>query len=164
MATRFSILAFSILPWTEAPGGLQTMRSQRVGHNWVQSTETSLVVQWIWMCLPKQGIQVGSLLWEDPTSSAATKPMQNNHWTHALETSSHNYHARTLQLLKPTHLGHVLPLLGPWSPHTCSLGSATEKPQQREAHAQQQRAAPALCNWRDPAQSNEDLPQPKINK
>ena len=36
MATRFSVLAFSILPWTEAPGGLQTTRSQ----SWTQlSTE-----------------------------------------------------------------------------------------------------------------------------
>ena len=34
MATHSSILAWEI-PWTEEPGGLQSMRSQRVGHNLV---------------------------------------------------------------------------------------------------------------------------------
>ena len=32
MATRCSILAWRI-PWTEKPGGLRSMGSQRVGHN-----------------------------------------------------------------------------------------------------------------------------------
>ena len=32
MATRFSILAWRI-PWTEQPGGIQSMGSQRVRHN-----------------------------------------------------------------------------------------------------------------------------------
>ena len=32
MATRSSILAWRI-PWTEEPGGLQSMGPQRVGHN-----------------------------------------------------------------------------------------------------------------------------------
>ena len=31
-ATHFSILAWRI-PWTEEPGGLQSMGSQRVGHD-----------------------------------------------------------------------------------------------------------------------------------
>ena len=33
MAIHFSILAWRI-PWTEEPGRLQSMESQRVGHNW----------------------------------------------------------------------------------------------------------------------------------
>ena len=33
MATHSSILAWRI-PWTEEPGGLQSIGSQRVGHNW----------------------------------------------------------------------------------------------------------------------------------
>ena len=37
MTTYSSILAWRI-PWTEEPGGLQSMGSQRVGHDW----ETSL--------------------------------------------------------------------------------------------------------------------------
>ena len=40
MATQFSILA-SRIPWTEEPGRLQSMRSQRVGHDWV-TTHTQL--------------------------------------------------------------------------------------------------------------------------
>ena len=32
MATHSSTLAWKI-PWTEEPGGLQSMRSQRVGHD-----------------------------------------------------------------------------------------------------------------------------------
>ena len=37
MATHSSILAWNI-PWTEEPGGLQSMRSQRVRHNWATNT------------------------------------------------------------------------------------------------------------------------------
>ena len=33
MATHFSILAWRI-PWTEEPGGLQSMQVQRAGHDW----------------------------------------------------------------------------------------------------------------------------------
>ena len=41
MATHSSTLAWKI-PWREEPGGLQSMGSQRVGHNWV----TSLSLFW----------------------------------------------------------------------------------------------------------------------
>ena len=34
MATHSIILAWEI-PWTEEPGGLQFMQSQKVGYNWV---------------------------------------------------------------------------------------------------------------------------------
>ena len=36
MATQSSILAWKI-PWMEEPGRLQSMGSQRVGHDWVTS-------------------------------------------------------------------------------------------------------------------------------
>ena len=39
MAIPSSILAWRI-PWTEGPGELQSMGSQRVGHNWVTNTHT----------------------------------------------------------------------------------------------------------------------------
>ena len=39
MATHSSILAWRI-PWTEEPGGLQSMGSQRIGHNWTTFTLT----------------------------------------------------------------------------------------------------------------------------
>ena len=37
METHSSTLAWRI-PWTEEPGGLQAMGSQRVGHDWVPNT------------------------------------------------------------------------------------------------------------------------------
>ena len=40
MATHSSTLAWRI-PWTEEPGGLQPMRSQRVRHDWATNTNTS---------------------------------------------------------------------------------------------------------------------------
>ena len=42
MATHSSILAWRI-SWTEAPGGLQFMGSQRVGHDWVTNTGVFLL-------------------------------------------------------------------------------------------------------------------------
>ena len=42
MATHPSISAWEI-PWTEAPGGLQPMGSQRVGHNLVTKQQKSYV-------------------------------------------------------------------------------------------------------------------------
>ena len=40
-ATHSSLLAWRI-PWTEEPGGLQSMGSQRVRHNWVTNTTDKL--------------------------------------------------------------------------------------------------------------------------
>ena len=39
MATHSSILSWR-LPGTEEPGGLQSMKLRRVGHNWSDSTHT----------------------------------------------------------------------------------------------------------------------------
>ena len=39
MATHYSILAWRI-PWTEKPGGLWSIGSQRVGHDWSSSAHT----------------------------------------------------------------------------------------------------------------------------
>ena len=55
MAIHSSILAWRI-PWTEKPGGIQYMRSQRVGYDWVTNTlETNLrqdgqMATWAWIC------------------------------------------------------------------------------------------------------------------
>ena len=38
MATHFSVFAWRI-PWTEEPDGLQSMGSQRVGHDWATNTQ-----------------------------------------------------------------------------------------------------------------------------
>ena len=57
---------------------------------------TSLVVQWLRICLPMQGTQVRALVREDPTCHGATKPMRHNYWP------------REPQLLKPAHLEPML--------------------------------------------------------
>ena len=41
---------------------------------------TSLVGQWLRICLPVQGTRVRSLVWEDSTCSGATKPMCHSCW------------------------------------------------------------------------------------
>ena len=41
MTTHSSILAWRI-PWTDEPGGLQSMRSQRVGHDLVMKQQQGL--------------------------------------------------------------------------------------------------------------------------
>ena len=46
MATHSSILAWRI-PWTEEPGGLQSMVSQRVRHDWVTNTFTFFLSSWV---------------------------------------------------------------------------------------------------------------------
>ena len=45
MATHSSILAWRI-PGTEEPGGLQSMGSQRVGHNWATSLSLFTFMHW----------------------------------------------------------------------------------------------------------------------
>ena len=57
---------------------------------------TSLVAQWLRICLPMQRTWVRALVWEDPSCHGATKPVH------------HNYQAHVLQLLKPAHLEPVL--------------------------------------------------------
>ena len=45
MVTHSSILAWRI-PWTEKPGRLQSMGSQRVGHDWVTSLSLLTFMHW----------------------------------------------------------------------------------------------------------------------
>ena len=59
MATHFSILAWRT-PWTEEPGGLQSMRSQRVGHDWKTEhvcTYTLLSVVTVRVYIPCNGVE-----------------------------------------------------------------------------------------------------------
>ena len=46
MGTYSSILAWRIL-WTEEPGGLQSMGSQRVRHDWATNTFTLSLCEWM---------------------------------------------------------------------------------------------------------------------
>ena len=49
MAIHFSTIAWRI-PWTEEPGRLQSMGSQRVGHDWATSLSLS---RWKWLLKTK---------------------------------------------------------------------------------------------------------------
>ena len=69
---------------------------------------TSLVAQWLRVCLPMQGTRVRSLVQASPTCRRATKPVHHNYRACALEPVSHNYRARMPQLLKPTCLEPML--------------------------------------------------------
>ena len=69
---------------------------------------TSLVAQWLRICLPMQGTWVQALVWKDPTCWRATKPVHHNYWACALEPASHNYWACEPQVLKPAHLEPML--------------------------------------------------------
>ena len=40
---------------------------------------TSLVAQWLGICLPVQGTRVRALVHEDPTCRGATKPVRHNY-------------------------------------------------------------------------------------
>jgi len=57
MVTHSSILAWGI-PWTEEPGGLQSMGSQRVGHNLATKQQQASPVQF----LPYLGWTIESIL------------------------------------------------------------------------------------------------------
>ena len=57
-----------------------------------EERRTFLVVQWIRTHLPRQGIQVRSLVWEDSTCCRAAKPVCHSYWAHLQ------------QLLKPVRL------------------------------------------------------------
>ena len=52
---------------------------------------TSLVAQWLRICLPMKGTQVQSLVQEDPTCRGAAKPVRHNYWAHAQQLLNPGY-------------------------------------------------------------------------
>ena len=79
-------------PWTEEPGGLQSMGLQRVRHDWATKHRVfpgGSVVK-------NPPASAGDV--EDPTFRKATKPMGHNYWPPPLEPRSHNdWSPRTLE-------------------------------------------------------------------
>ena len=94
MAPHSSTLAWKI-PWTEEPGGLQSMGSQRVGHDWVTSLSVFTFIHWrrkwqstaVFLPGESQGWQslVGCRLWgrteSDTTEATLQQQQQQSHKT-----------------------------------------------------------------------------------
>ena len=83
MATHSSTLAWKV-PWTEEPGGLQSMRSRRGGHDWATSLSLFTFMRWRgkWQPTPVflpgefqgQVSLVGCRLWGCWESDTAERP------------------------------------------------------------------------------------------
>ena len=58
---------------------------------YLKPRRTSLVIQWLRICLPTEGTWVQSLVQEDPTCHRATKPVCHNYSACAVEPTSCNY-------------------------------------------------------------------------
>ena len=81
-------------PWPSPKPGL---RNHRAG--------TSLVAQWLRVCLPMQKTWVRALVREDPACHRATGPTCHNYWARTQEPACHSY----------------------WSPHAWSPCSTTRE-------------------------------------
>ena len=49
-----------------------------INSKWINEG-SSLVAQWLKICLPMQGTRVRALVWEDPTCCGATRPVSHNY-------------------------------------------------------------------------------------
>ena len=70
MATHSSTLAWKI-PWTEEPGGLQSMESLRVGHDWATSLSLFTFMHW-------------RRKWQPTPSSCLENPRDEGAWWAAI--------------------------------------------------------------------------------
>ena len=94
MTTHSSDLAWKI-PWMEEPGGLQSIGSLRVGHNWMTSLSLFTFMHWRrqWQPTPVflpgesrgRGSLVGCRLWgrtESDTTEVTEQQQQQQQWYH----------------------------------------------------------------------------------
>ena len=87
---------------------------------------TSLVAQWVRICLPMQGTQVWSLIHEDSHHPGATKPMGRNCWAHALEPACCTCLEPVLHMREDTAMRSLCTKTES-SPHTPQLEKACMK-------------------------------------
>ena len=85
MATHSSILAW-LIRWTEEPGGLQSMDSQRVGHKWVTNIQFSCSV--VSPSFQPNGLQHARPLWPLPTPGVYSNSCPLSQWCHPTISSS----------------------------------------------------------------------------
>ena len=79
MATHSSILAWEI-PWTEEPGGLQSMESQKVGHYWV--TDLLFSCEVVFDSSLPHGLQHPKLPCPSPSPRVCPSSCPLNWWCH----------------------------------------------------------------------------------
>ena len=91
MTTCFSILAWEI-PWTEEPSKLQSMRAQRVGHDWTRVKTDDSSVQFsrslVSDSLRPHGLQHARLPCPSPTPRAYLNSCPSCQWCHPTISSS----------------------------------------------------------------------------
>ena len=114
MATHSSILAWRI-PWMEDPGGLQSMGSQRVGHDWATSlcyqpglwTRAGSSIQFsrsvVSNSLRLHGLQHSGLPCPSPTPGAYSNSCASSRWCHRI-TWSAVVRCRFLTMFQLPHL------------------------------------------------------------
>ena len=110
MATHSSMFAWRI-PWTEKPGGLWSMGSHRVRHDWVTNTSAfrgfpggSVVKN-----LPASAGDMDlSLVQEDPTCLGATKSVCHSYWACAPKPGAAVIEPRCSSCRSPSALEPVL--------------------------------------------------------
>ena len=126
MAPHSSTLAWKI-PWTEEPGRLKSMRSLRVGHNWVASLSLSTFMHWRrkWqptpVFLPGEsqgwGSLVGCHLWgrtgSDTTEATQQQQQQQEYLSVKLSKENNHFffcaHTLSVYQMLVTYL-HTYPL------------------------------------------------------
>ena len=113
--------------------GLQTFPNPQ-DYDWKKQRRTSLVVEWLRICLSVLGTLVQTLVWEDPMCCRATKPMCHIYWACALEPSCCNYCCRhTIEASAPQEK------LLQWEACTPQLECSSCLLQPEKAHVQQWR-------------------------
>ena len=123
MATHSSTLAWKI-PWTEEPGGLQSMGSRRVGHDWATSLSLFTFMHWRrkWQPTPVflpgesqgQGSLVGCRLWgrtESDTTEATQQQQQQQQTKSLLELLG-----MKISCVSSSHLNWKMQLYCYWDP------------------------------------------------
>ena len=90
MATHSSILAWKI-PWTEKPGGLQSMGLQKAGHNWATNTFISIFLT---LTCGNTFIDVSTYLKLKQTNRCSrwTQEMRGDAWTWERRYKSSGWH------------------------------------------------------------------------
>ena len=92
-----------------------------------QDGGSSLVAQWLGICLPMQGTRVRALAWEDPTCRRAARPVSHDYWACASGACAPQWRGRDSE--RPAHRDEEWPPLAGTaeSPRTETKTQHTQK-------------------------------------